>query len=139
MPSRSSNAAGVQPSTARHSSTSAGCSARCMCSGAFRWRAQAATTRIDAGSTARTLWMAAPIWTPFPEVATARFGSSAQRFLENVAVHVGKAGEREALQLHRVGRRLHVLCHREDAAVLDLDQHVGGDVAEPCLLRVPDA
>jgi len=76
---------------------------------------------------------------PFPEVATARFGSSAQRFLENVAVHVGEAGEREALQLHRVVRRLHALGHREDAAVLDLDQHVGGDMAQPCLLRVPES
>ena len=54
-------------------------------------------------------------------------------------MHVGEAGEREALQLHRVVRRLHALGHREDAAVLDLDQHVGGDMAQPCLLRVPES
>ena len=60
-PAPSSTAVGVPPYAARHSSFSAGCSETCACSGAARSRAHAATTAALSGSTARTLWMAAPI------------------------------------------------------------------------------
>ena len=45
----------------RQASFSAGCSETCACSGRSRSAAQAATVPHGAGSTARTLWIAAPI------------------------------------------------------------------------------
>src|SRR5438128_2457667 len=109
-----------------HSSTSAACSARWICRGTRRSRAYVATTRIDSGSTARTLWIAA-----------ARFNLSPQQTLKRVAVNVGEAGHRPAFQDHGVGRRKRVLLNRLDAPALDLDQDVLGAVAEPGLLGVP--
>ncbi len=76
---------------------------------------------------------------PFPEVAAASLGATAQRFLEHVAVDVGKAWERESFQLHRARGLRRVFGYGLDPAALDLDQHVGGDVPQPCLLSVPDS
>ena len=57
-PASASSPVGVRPWVARHSSFSFGCSETCACSG--RSRAHSATTRAASGSTARTLWIAAP-------------------------------------------------------------------------------
>ena len=57
-PASASSPVGVRPCAARHSSFSFGCSETCACSG--RPAAHAATIRADSGSTARTLWIAAP-------------------------------------------------------------------------------
>ena len=65
-PCRSSKSIGVQPCTAQHCSFSAGCSLTWACSGASCAAAHSATTDIDAGSTLRTEWIAAPIFASVP-------------------------------------------------------------------------
>ena len=57
-PASASRAVGVMPCAASVSSFSFGCSETCACSGLPA--AHSATTRAASGSTARTLWIAAP-------------------------------------------------------------------------------
>ncbi len=59
-PCRSSRPTGVTPYAATHCSFSAGCSETWQCNGTSRSAAHAPTTSADAGSTARTEWIAAP-------------------------------------------------------------------------------
>src|SRR5438105_924109 len=75
---------------------------------------------------------------PFPEVGATRLCASAQRLLERMAVHVCKAGECESLEASGAGRGSRVLGDGLDAPVFDLDENVGRDVAEPCVVRVPE-
>jgi len=60
-PASASSAVGVIPVVAMHCVFSRLCSETCRWSGALRCRAQSPMVRIDAGSTALTLWMAAAI------------------------------------------------------------------------------
>ena len=76
---------------------------------------------------------------PLPEVAAARLDLAPEQALERVAVDVGEARDRPALEGHRVRWSESVLHHRRDATALDLDEHVLGAAAEPGLLGVPFA
>ena len=64
-PASASSAVGVRPYASRHASFSAGCSETWACSGAPSRRAaltrRTAATSREPGSTARTLWIAAPM------------------------------------------------------------------------------
>ena len=82
-PASASSAVGVRPCAARHSSFSAGCSETCACSG--RPAAHAATVRADSGSTARTLWIAAPTR------AAGRSASASTRSAQRLRVGVAEA------------------------------------------------
>ena len=74
---------------------------------------------------------------PLPEIAATRLDLAAQQALKGVAVHVGQARDGPAPQRDRVRRRGRALLDRRDAAVVDLDQHVLGAMAQPRLLGVP--
>ena len=65
-PASASTAVGRRPWAAMHASFSAGCSETCACSGQSRRSAHPATIAADSGSTARTLWIAAPALAPGP-------------------------------------------------------------------------
>jgi hypothetical protein len=60
----SSTAVGEQPCSTLTCSFSPVCSETWACSGIARWAAYSATSVIEAASTARTEWIAAPMRTP---------------------------------------------------------------------------
>ena len=95
-PASASSPVGVRPCAARHSSFSFGCSETWACSG--RPAAHSATTRADSGSTARTLWIAAPTR------AVGRSSSRVHALGPGVGVGVAEALD-AAVQVARVEQR----------------------------------
>ena len=130
-PASASSAVGVRPCFSRHSSFSAGCSETCAWSG--RSPAHSATTRADSGSTARTLWMAAPTRSSAPSrrspTRSAHACASASRKPLDAAVQVTGVEQRDP-QAGLGGGGDHRLPHRVAAGVEVVELADGRDARQ---------